>query len=201
MSGLRTDLQIVADWITPNARVLDLGCGDGTLLRHLQDSRSVTGYGLEIDAEKIVHCIRNGVNVIQTDLDHGLSDFDAESFDYVVMTQTLQAVLRPDLLLDEMLRVGRMGIVTFPNFAYWRLRYYLTVLGRMPMSGALSYTWYETPNIHLCSIRDFEELCRQKSIRILEREVLSHDLRRPLLIAGILPNLLAEIAIYRFRRG
>lgn len=201
MSELRTDLQIVADWITPHSRVLDLGCGDGTLLRHLQDSRSVTGYGLEIDAEKIVHCIGNGVNVIQTDLDQGLSDFDAESFDYVVMTQTLQAVLRPDLLLDEILRVGRIGIITFPNFAYWRLRYYLTVLGRMPMSGALSYTWYETPNIHLCSIRDFEALCLQKGIRILERKVLSHDLRRPLLIAGVLPNLLAEIAIYRFRRG
>lgn len=200
MSGLRADLQVVADWITPRSRVLDLGCGDGTLLRHLQDSRCVTGYGLEIDAEKIVRCIRNGVNVIQTDLDQGLSDFDAESFDYVVMTQALQVVRRPDLLLDEMLRVGRIGIVTFPNFAFWRLRYYLAVLGRMPMSGALSYTWYETPNIHLCSIRDFEELCLQKGIRILEREVLSHDLRRPV-IAGLLPNLLAEIAIYRFRRG
>lgn len=200
MSGLRADLQIVADWITPRSRVLDLGCGDGTLLRHLQDNRSVTGYGLEIDAEKIVHCIRNGVNVIQTDLDQGLSDFDAGSFDYVVMTQTLQAVRRPDLLLDEILRVGRMGIVTFPNFAFWRLRYYLAVLGRMPMSGALSYTWYETPNIHLCSIKDFEELCLQKGIRILEREVLSHDLRRPV-IAGVLPNLLAEIAIYRFCRS
>ncbi|HET8701447.1 MAG TPA: methionine biosynthesis protein MetW [Nitrococcus sp.] len=197
---MRADLQIVANWITPHSRVLDLGCGDGTLLRHLQISRSVTGYGLEIDAKKIVHCIRNGVNVIQTDLDQGLSEFDAESFDYVVMTQTLQAVLRPDLLLDEMLRVGRVGIVTFPNFAYWRLRYYLTVLGRMPMSGALSYTWYETPNIHLCSIRDFEELCAQKGIRLLEREVLSYDLRRPI-IAGVLPNLLAEIAIYRFCRG
>lgn len=200
MSELRADLQIVADWITPHSRVLDLGCGDGTLLRYLQESHSVTGYGLEIDSEKIVRCIRKGVNVIQTDLDQGLSDFDAESFDYVVMTQALQVVRRPDLLLDEILRVGRIGIVTFPNFAFWRLRYYLAVLGRMPMSGALSYTWYETPNIHLCSIRDFEELCAQKGIRLLEREVLSHDLRRPV-IAGVLPNLLAEIAIYRFCRG
>ncbi|MDN5872164.1 MAG: methionine biosynthesis protein MetW [Nitrococcus sp.] len=197
---MRPDLQVVANWITPRSRVLDLGCGDGTLLRNLQDSRYVTGYGLEIDADKIVGCIHNGVNVIQTDLDQGLSDFAAGSFDYVVMTQTLQAVRRPERLLDEMLRVGRVGIVTFPNFAFWRLRYHLAVLGRMPMSGALSYTWYETPNIHLCTIRDFEELCRQKDIRILEREVLSHDLRRPV-IAGVLPNLLAEIAIYRFRRG
>lgn len=200
MSGLRPDLQIVADWITPRSRVLDLGCGDGTLLRELQESRFVTGYGLEIDADNIGRCIRNGVNVIQTDLDQGLSDFAAGTFDYVVMTQTLQAVRRPNRLLDEMLRVGRIGIVTFPNFAFWRLRYHLAMLGRMPMSGALSYTWYETPNIHLCTIRDFEELCLQKDIRILEREVLSHDLRRPV-IAGVLPNLLAEIAIYRFRRG
>lgn len=199
MSALRADLQVVADWIIPQSRVLDLGCGDGTLLRHLQLSRQVTGYGLEIDAEKIVRCISNGVNVIQTDLDRGLSEFDADSFDYVVMTQTLQAVRHPDRLLDEMLRVGRMGIVTFPNFAYWYLRYYLCVRGRMPMSGALSYNWYETPNIHLCSIKDFEELCLQKGIQILQREVLSHDFRRPM-IAGLLPNLLAEIAIYRFRR-
>lgn len=199
MSGLRADLQIVADWIAPHSRVLDLGCGEGTLLRYLQDSRFVTGYGLEIDSRKIVHCIHNGVNVIQSDVNRGLSDFDAQSFDYVVMSQTLQAVRQPERLLDEILRVGRMGIVTFPNFAFWRLRCYLTVLGRMPMSGALSYTWYETPNIHLCSINDFEELCLQKGIRILEREVLSHDLRRPI-IAGVLPNLLAEIAIYRLCR-
>lgn len=199
MSGLRGDLQVVADWIPARARVLDLGCGDGSLLRHLQDSRQVTGYGLEIDPAKVTDCVANGVNVIHTDLDQGLSDFDADSFDTVVMTQTLQAVRRPDQLLDEMLRVGREGIVTFPNFAFWRLRYYLTVLGRMPMSGALSYGWYETPNIHLCTLRDFEELCREKGIRITRRQVLSHDLRRPLL-ATYFPNLLAEIAIYRFER-
>jgi methionine biosynthesis protein MetW len=201
MSGdiLREDLRPVADWIRPGARVLDLGCGDGELLRHLKDTRNVTGYGLEIDPDKITHCIANGVNVIQSDLDNGLSDFDADSFDQVVMTQTLQAVQRPDQLLDEMLRVGREGIVTFPNFAHWRLRYYLTVLGRMPMSGALAYAWYETPNIHLCTLRDFEELCADKGIRILERQVLTHDLRTPRL-AGLLPNLFAEIALYRFER-
>lgn len=198
-AAIRTDLQIVSEWTAPGSRVLDLGCGDGSLLRHLRERRDVTGYGLEIDPEKIVRCVENGVSVIQTDLDQGLSDFDADSFDHVIMTQTLQAVRRPDELLDEMLRVGREGIVTFPNFAYWRLRYYLAVLGRMPMSGALSYRWYETPNIHLCTIRDFEELCRSKGIRILERRVLSQWLREPVL-AGLLPNLRGEVALYRFAR-
>ncbi len=201
MSGedLRPDLQPVADWIRPGARVLDLGCGDGQLLRHLRRARQVTGYGLEIDPDKIVGCIANGVNVIQTDLDDGLSDFDAGAFDQVVMTQTLQAVQHPDRLLDEMLRVGREGIVTFPNFAHWRLRYYLAVLGRMPMSGALSYAWYETPNIHLCTLHHFEALCGDKGIHILERQVLTHDLRIPRL-SRVLPNLFAEIALYRFER-
>lgn len=200
IAELREDLRPVADWIRSGTRVLDLGCGDGQLLRHLKETRNVTGYGLEIDPDKITRCIANGVNVIQSDLDNGLSDFDADSFDQVVMTQTLQAVQHPDQLLDEMLRVGREGIVTFPNFAHWRLRYYLAVLGRMPMSGALSYAWYETPNIHLCTLRDFEELCAGKNIRILERQVLTHDLRTPRL-AGLLPNLFAEIALYRFERG
>jgi len=197
---LRRDLQIVADWIGSGSRVLDLGCGDGHLLRHLYESRKVTGYGLEIDPEKISESVANGVNVIQTDLDQGLSDFEAGVFDHVVMTQTLQAVQRPDQLLLEMLRVGHEGIVTFPNFAYWRLRYHLAVLGRMPMSGALGYAWYETPNIHLCTIHDFEALCRELDIRIIERRVLSHDFRPPRL-GGVLPNLLAEVALYRFRRA
>lgn len=199
MTGLRADLQVVADWIEPNCRVLDLGCGEGTLLHHLYTTRRCTGYGLEIDPEKIRHCVERGVNVLQSDLDQGLSDFDADSFDYVVMTQTLQSVRRPDLLLDEMLSVGREGIVTFPNFGYWRLRYYLAVRGRMPVSGALSYAWYETPNIHLCTLDDFEKLCHSRGIRLLEREVLTHELRRPR-VAGILPNLFAEVALYRFRR-
>ncbi|WP_018718720.1 methionine biosynthesis protein MetW [Arhodomonas aquaeolei] len=200
MNALRNDLQLVADWIAPDSRVLDLGCGDGSLLARLAATRGVTGYGLEIDPEKITHCVERGVNVIQRDLDRGLSDFDADSFDYVVMTQTLQSVRRPDRLLEEMLRVGREGIVTFPNFGHWRLRGYLGFFGRMPMSGALSYTWYDTPNIHLCTLHDFEALCTERHIDIIERSTLSHDLRRPRL-AGVMPNLLAEIALYRFRRA
>lgn len=200
MSALRLDLRAVADWIKPNSRVLDLGCGDGSLLRYLFETRQVTGYGLEIDPYNVTDCVENRVNVIQTDLDQGLPDFDDDSFDYVVMTQTLQAVRYPDWLLGEMLRVGREGIVTFPNFGHWRLRLYLALHGRMPMSGALHHTWYNTPNIHLCTIKDFESLCEQKNIEILERQVLDHTMR-PRRRSGMLPNILGEVALYRFQRG
>lgn len=193
------EFNIISDWIAPGSRVLDLGCGDGSLLRHLWDTRQVTGYGLEIAHENILRCVENGVNVIQTDLDQGLEDFDADSFDYVIMTQTLQAVHYPDRLLEEMLRVGREGIVTFPNFAHWKLRLHLALHGRMPVSRALPHTWYNTPNIHLCTVRDFEELCRDSSIRILERNV-ADDRYRPRPGPRLLPNLLGAVALYRFEK-
>ncbi|WP_207220547.1 methionine biosynthesis protein MetW [Halopeptonella vilamensis] len=197
---MRSDLEIVASWVGRGDRVLDLGCGDGRLLRHLFDRRQATGYGLEIDPEGITRSIANGVNVIESDIDEGLSDFDDNAFDQVILTQTLQAVQRPDQLLREMLRVGRTGIVTFPNFAYYRLRWHLAVKGRMPMSHALSYAWYETPNIHFCTIHDFEALCEQLSIHIIEQRVLSHDYKSPLLARWI-PNLFGEVALYRICRA
>lgn len=196
---LRPEFATISEWIKPGSRVLDLGCGDGELLRHLRDTRDVTGYGLEIAPENILRCVENGINVIQSDLDRGLQGFDADSFDYVVMTQTLQAVRYPEWLLDEMLRVGRQGIVTFPNFAHWRLRYHLAVKGRMPVSRALPHTWYNTPNIHLCTIHDFEQLCHEKGIRVRERN-LADDRYRDRWSARLLPNLLGAIAIYRFER-
>lgn len=199
MNSLRPEFTTISDWITPGSRVLDLGCGDGTLLGHLRETRDVTSYGLEIDPANILRCVKSGINVIQTDLDEGLSDFDADSFDYVVMTQTLQAVRYPERLISEMLRIGRQGIVTFPNFGHWRLRYQLALRGRMPSSKALPHSWYDTPNIHLCTVHDFEALCREKHIRILER-TLADDRYRDRLGARLLPNLFGAIALYRFER-
>lgn len=197
---LRADLAIISQWIAPGSRVLDLGCGDGTLLKYLQEHRDVSGYGLEIDPANVVACIRNKVDVIQTDLDAGLSDFDPDSFDYVVMSQTLQAVSYPHRLVCEMLRIGRQGIVTFPNFGYWRVRLQLGLKGRMPVSNALPHAWYDTPNIRLCTLRDFEALCREQNIRILERHVLDHA-HHERAFSRWLPNLLGEVAMYRFERG
>ncbi len=197
MSELRPDLTIISEWIKPGSRVLDLGCGDGTLLHHLKQERNVDGYGLEIAPDNIAACIDKGVNVIQTDLDAGISDFfDEESFDYVVMTQALQAMNYPDQLLKEMMRVGREGIVTFPNFGHWTTRVQLALGGKMPVSTALPNEWYNTPNIHLCTLKDFERLCERLGIRVLERSVVDHA-HRYRLGGKLLPNLLGEIAIYR----
>lgn len=201
MTSLRPDLAIISEWIEPGSRVLDLGCGDGTLLAHLQDTRNVDGYGLEIDPNNLVACIQRGVNVIQSDLDAGLTDyFDDNSFDYVVMTQTLQAMHFPSRLLREMLRVGRQGIVTFPNFGHWRSRTQLAFGGHMPISRALPNEWYDTPNIHLCTLKDFEELCRELNIAILQRNVVD-TAHRSNIAMTLFPNLFGEIALYRFRHG
>jgi len=198
---MRPDLAIISQWIAPGSRVLDLGCGDGTLLVHLRQTRNVSGYGLEINDAKIVKCVANRVDVIQADLDAGLAHFfDANSFDYVVMSHTLQATHHPDRMLDEMLRVGKQGIVTFPNVGHWKNRLQLALHGVAPRSRAAPEEWYNTPNIRLCTLRDFEALCQEKGIDILERTVVDYA-HRANVSSHFLPNLLGEIAIYRFCRG
>jgi methionine biosynthesis protein MetW len=197
---MRPELELISDWIRPGARVLDLGCGDGALLAYLRERRQVSGYGLEIDNANMLQCIQTGVNVIHADLEAGLADFGDSSFDYVLMTQTLQAVRQTETLLDEMLRVGRQGIVTFPNFGFWRCRMQIALQGLMPVGKTLPYQWYDTPNVHLFTIRDFEKLCRHKHIDILQRMVLDHA-HRPRLGTKLWPNLLGEIALYRLGRA
>lgn len=196
---MRADLEIIKPWFTQGSRVLDLGCGEGELLADLRDTLDVRGLGLEIDADNITACMARGINVIEKNIDEGLASIKDDTFDTVVMTQALQVMNRPDLIVDEMLRIGREGIITFPNFAHWRARFYLAMRGKMPVSKFLSYEWYDTPNIHFCTFKDFERLCITKNIRILERTVVDHS-HRELWSNTLWPNMLGEIAIYRITR-
>jgi len=188
---VRADLAAIVRWVAPKARVLDLGCGDGALLRRLWQERGAPGYGVEIDDAAVLACVRNDVNVLQVDLESGLSLFADHSFDCVILSETLQTIHRTELLVREMLRVGREAIVSFPNFGHWSARLQV-VFGRMPVSETLPYQWYETPNVHHCTIADFEDLCRRLGVRIRERLVLHEG--RPVSVA---PNLLGSLAVYR----
>ena len=192
---MRADQAAIAQWVAPQSRVLDLGCGDGSLLRTLWQQRQAPGYGVEIDDAKVLDCVENDVNVLQVDLESGLSLFADQSFDSVILSETLQTIHRTEFLVREMLRVGREAIVSFPNFGHWGAR--LQVLfGRMPVSETLPYQWFETPNVHHCTIVDFEDLCRRLGVRIRERLVLNDG--RPV---TWLPNLLGSIALYRCTAG
>lgn len=190
----RADFAAIAAWIKPSAAILDLGCGDGSLLRYLRDTRNAFGYGVEIDDANLLKCFRNGINVIQNDLETGLSSFESDSFDYVILSQTLQAMRHTEGIIQEMLRVGKEGIVSFPNFGYWKNRLQV-ISGHMPVSKTLPYHWYNTPNIHLCTLGDFESLCQQCGARILERRVMNNGR-----LVKFMPNLMGMLAFYRFER-
>lgn len=196
---MRQDLTHILRWIEPRARVLDLGCGDGEFLARLRDERRVRGTGIEIEAAAITKAIGRGLDIIEQDLDGGLHNFPDQSFDVVVMAHALQAVHFPHQVLEEMLRIGREGIVTFPNFGQWRCRVHLMSRGRMPISRFLPYNWYDTPNIHFCTVRDFEILCRQRGIRILSRSMIGAG-AGPSRLARRWPNLFATTAIYHISR-
>jgi methionine biosynthesis protein MetW len=197
---MRADLDLVARMVPAGSRVLDLGCGDGDLLAELIASRGCRGQGVEVSREALHACVERGVPVVEADIDRGLPEFEDGSFDVVVLSQTLQAVHRPALALREVTRVGQVGIVSFPNFGHWRLRAQLLVGGRMPVTRTLPYRWHETPNIHLCTIRDFEALARAEGLTLLDRRLLdAAGGPAPPRAAGR-PNLLAAGAAYLLRR-
>jgi len=192
-------IDFIKQRIEPRSRVLDLGCGDGSLLTQLKEELDILGYGLEIDPQSIGKCIARGINVIEQDLNKGLKNFADQSFDTVIMTQTLQALRYPHLVLDEMLRIGSKCIVTFPNFGNWRTRSYLNFRGRMPVTKQLAYQWYDTPNIHFFTHADFEALCKEREINILHRQFLANGFPDNLL-KSVWPNLFTEIAVYHLSR-
>jgi len=194
---MRQDLDHIARWIDPGSRVLDLGCGDGEFLQLLRDRRGAAGTGIEIDEDNITRAVGRGLNIVQQDLDRGLANFPDQSFDTVVLAHALQAMHYPDKVLAEMLRVGRQGIVTFPNFGHWRCRLHLVTRGRMPVSRFMPYRWYDTPNIHFCTVRDFEQLCAELGVRILARDMVGAGTST---LARAWPNLFAQTAIYHITR-
>jgi homoserine O-acetyltransferase len=191
----RADYATIAQWIDSGARVLDLGCGDGSLLSYLRKARGATGYGIEIANAGVLASLENGIDVIQSDLERGLAGFDDASFDCVILSQTLQAMRHIEVIVAEMLRVGREAIVTFPNFGHWSHRSQI-MRGRMPVSKSLPYQWYDTPNIHLCTVADFDAFLAARKHVVQDRVILAGRKR-----VRMLPNLLGELAIYRFRRG
>jgi len=189
---IRIDHDVIASWVAEGARVLDLGCGDGELLRYLKDKRGASGYGVEIDVDRVIAGMKNGINVLQIDLEEGLYDFEDQSFDLVIISNALQTLHRTEKLLREMLRVGREAVVSFPNFAYWKHRVAI-MDGHMPVSDRLPFQWYDTPNVRFFTIVDFEALCAKLGIAVRERLVLD-DAGQPVTDE---PNFLGSFALYR----
>ena len=188
----KATMQVIAALVPEGARVLDLGCGDGELLSALVAHKQCSGYGVEIDTDSVIAAIGRGVNVIQADLEQGLLAFGDHSFDVIVLSQTIQAMQNTETILQDLTRVAGQAIVSFPNFGYWRNRLQIALLGHMPVSERMPYQWYNTPNIHWCTLQDFDRLCAKNNIRVLERAVMTGSKR-----VDTLPNLLGSLAFYR----
>lgn len=193
----KPDYDVIANWVKEGSRVLDLGCGNGMLLETLIKKKKVSGIGIDNDADSLDACVAKGLSVVQVDLDQGLKDFPDKNFDYVILNDTLQALYRPLYVLQEMIRVGKKAIVGFPNFAHLAARSYLFFLGKMPMSKTLPYMWYNTPNIHFMTIKDFQVLCKEQNFKILKKIYFGEHQET---IPSIFANLLATEAVFMIQK-
>lgn len=194
--SVHLNYKIITENIEPDSKVLDLGCGEGQLLKMLEDQKKCSGCGIEIDQQNVIKSIQKGLSVIQGDIDEGLKEFSDNEYDYVILNQTLQSTEKPDYVIDEMLRVGKKSVVSFPNFGYWRVRFYLFFTGKMPKSKMLPFSWFDTPNIHLLTIEDFFEFCKERNIKIIKSVYLKRGKINKNPLNRILTNLLCEEAVF-----
>jgi len=194
--GMHLNYEIILDIIEPESRVLDLGCGSGALLKLLKDKKNIKGKGIELDENNVIQCIEKGLTVLQGDIDEGLKEYQDKSFDWVILNQTLQMTHKPDYVIQEMLRVGKKVVISFPNFAYWRIRTKLLFTGKMPKSRILPFEWYNTPNIHLLTINDFREFCAQRDIKIQKEIFMTRASVKNCIFSRFFPNLLVEEVMF-----
>lgn len=195
-STLHVNYSSIVEIVEENSKVLDLGCGDGSLLKMLQDKKNVSGKGIEIDQNCVIKSIQQGVSTIQGDIDDGLMQFSDNEYDYVILNSTLQSTEKPHFVIKEMLRVGKKVVVSFPNFGYWKVRFYLLLKGKMPMSKRLPFKWYDTPNIHLLTINDFFEYAKQNDIKILKSMYFANEKQKRGLFLKKISSWFAEDAIF-----
>lgn len=199
-TGIRSDLKLIAEMVEPGSRVLDVGCGDGALLAFLSRQKGVDGRGIELSMDGVHQCVAQGLSVIQGDAETDLKDYPPGAFDYVILSQTLQAMREPRTVLETMTRIGRRAIVSVPNFGYWRIRVQLLLTGRMPVTEKLGYQWWETPNIHFCTIKDFVVLAEEMGIRIERCMIVNRTGRVTGHAHSGLANLLGEQGVFLLRR-
>ena len=192
-------LSVIENWIEDNSKVLDLGCGDGEILFELKKTKNINSLGVEIEEKNIEECLLKNINVIEQDIDDGLDNFSSDSFDVVILSQTIQVLKNPNTALEEITRIGKTSIVTIPNFGHWKSRLGLLIKGRMPVTSPLPESWYATPNIHLCTLSDFEILCNELSITVEER-VTVNSYNENKWYLSFWPNLLSASAIYKISR-
>lgn len=198
--SLHLNYSVITECIEPNSKVLDLGCGEGDLLKMLIDKKQCSGSGIEINQNNVIASIQKGLSVVQGDIDEGLKEFLENEYDYVILNQTLQSTEKPDYVIEEMLRVGKKVVVSFPNFGYWRVRLYLFFKGRMPKSKMLPFTWYDTPNIHLLTIEDFFDFCKERDIKVKKQIYIKRGKISKNPLTRLLTNLLCEEAVFVVER-